>query len=54
MQQLAGHLPGIVVGVFLVAVVGAGEQAPEPAVAAGQPDRQRPVPGVVGEHHEAV
>jgi hypothetical protein len=49
-QQLAGHLPGIVDGVFGVA--GAGEQAPEHAVA-GQPDRQRPVPGVVGEHHKA-
>ena len=49
-QQLAGHLPGIVDGVFGVA--GAGEQAPEHAVV-GQPDRQRPVPGVVGEHHKA-
>ena len=28
-QQLAGHLPGVVFGVFLVAVVGAGEQAPD-------------------------
>ena len=33
------------------AVVGAGEQAPDGE--GGQPDRQRPAPGVVGEHHKA-
>lgn len=50
-QQPAGHLPGVVFGVFLVAVAGAGEQAQDGE--GGQPDRQRPVPGVVGEYHKA-
>ena len=35
-------------------VVGTVEQAPELAVVAGEPDRQRPVASVVGEDHEHV
>ena len=39
---------------LLAAVFRAGEQDPEPAVMAGEPDRQRPVASVVGEDDEHV
>jgi hypothetical protein len=54
LQQPAGRLHAMIVQALLAAVFRAGEQDPEPAVVAGEPDRQRPVASVVGEDHEHV
>jgi hypothetical protein len=54
LQQPAGRLLALIVQALLAAAFRAAEQDPEPGVVAGQPDRQRPVAGVVGEDHEHV